>query len=742
MTGGAFLLGVALAAAAVQAEVRFSAAGDKPVTAALQARLSASGLGYADLVDPFIGTEFTAHTTPAATCPFGFVQAGPDTGGASWDHCSGYRNTDTNCYGFSQTHLSGTGSTDLGDFLVKPFAGDELSATNSSPLVKAGETARPGYYAVTLADSGVRVEIAATPHGAVYRFTAGEKPFRLLIDGEWQLTVPFHKYRRWHGEIAKVGERSLTAWRETSGWALRETYLYAEFDRPIASLKRLKGDDPAAVVGRAVADFGLKGGETLVMKLSLSKTGAAGAKRNFEAELRNVDFQAAARAAEASWNEFLSRVEAKGTREELVTFYTALYHLAFQPHNIADAGERPCYSTLSLWDTFRAAHPLYTILVPERVPDFVETCVAHQEKDGYLPIWTLWGWETQCMIGTHSVPVIVDAIEKGLTKVDPKRAYRAIRASLREKHEKRWKEEWDLLDRYGYYPSDKCCESVSRTLECAYDDWCAAQLALKVGEKEEAAFFARRAESWRKVFDAKTGFMRGRKADGSWVEPFDPRFFKWGVDFTEANAWQYTWHVLHDIPGLIAAMGGREQFAAKLDQLFAEPFVRMGDNIEDISGLIGQYAHGNEPSHHVAYLYQFVGAGEKTAERVREICEKFYTSARDGLCGNEDCGQMSAWYVMSVMGFYPVNPCGGDYVIGAPQLKELTVKVGERTLHIVAKNLSKENKYVKSVTFNGHRVEGFILRHADLAQGGELVFEMHNGEFCGACPQSDHIYGR
>ena len=428
-----------------------------------------------------------------------------------------------------------------------------------------------------------------------------------------------------------------------------------------------------------------------------------------------------------------------------MSFYTALYHAFIQPNNIADVDGRyrgadgkvsvaesgEYYSTLSLWDTYRAANPLYTLIAPEKIDAMVATMVAHQRAAGFLPIWTLMGKDNQCMIGSHAVPVIVDAYLRGFRGFDPEAAYQAIRATLRERHADRVKENWDLLDAHGYYPNDIVkSESVARLLECAYDDWCAGVMAARLGHAEDAAFFQKRAGNWRNVLDPETGFMRGRDSKGAWRTPFSP--FALGHDasrrndFTEGNSWQWTWHVMQDPEGLIAALGGRDKALAKLLALFEQP-EKTADSgfVLDATGLIGQYAHGNEPSHHVVYFFQFLGRGDRTAELVREIFDKFYLAKPDGLCGNDDCGQMSAWHVFSAMGFYPFSPCGGEYVLGAPQIPSVRISTGNgRTLAVWASGLSEKNKYVKSVTLNGKPVDGFKLRHADIVAGGELVFEM------------------
>ena len=684
--------------------------------------LTADAAGCCDYVDPFIGTAGTGHTFPSACVPFGLVQAGPDTGNGDWAHCSGYSYEDKSIYGFSQTHLNGTGCPDLGDVRILPFSAE--SVPGSVPYDKASERAKPGFYAVTLA-GGVKVEASATERCAIYRisYPKGAKS-RLLVDPRWCITrrKPASDCIR-SVDVAPDGKTGVSGKVVVNNWVERTYAFKMEFSRPFLSEKDL------------VFDFGESQGEPLVVKVALSALGGVSdAARNLAAEISGWDLDRVAAAADAKWSQVLSCVAVEGSDDQKRNFYTSLYHLFIQPNNIADAGHKPFYSTLSTWDTFRAAHPLYTILVPEKAAEFVDSMLEQGRRTGYLPIWTLWGRDNQCMIGTHSIPVIVDWFlkENPVNPVNPVKrefwlsAYAQIKETLTKRHEGRYKERWDLLDRHGYYPYDVIRnESVSRTLECAYDDWCAAQMAAKLGHEEDAKFFRRRSENWRNVFDPSLGLMRSKDSKGNWRDPFDPSAVGYGegYDFTEGNSYQYTWHVMQNPDGLVAAMGGREAFVKRLDGLFERPEVVKGE-VFDVTGLIGQYVHGNEPSHHVIYFYTLVGERDKTARRVRDVFDKFYLPKPDGLCGNDDCGQMSAWYVFSALGFYPFNPCGGTYVLGAPQIPKATVSLaGGKTLTVVARNLSVENKYVKSVTFNGRPLDKTI-EHADLMSGGELVFEM------------------
>ena len=701
------------------------------LSCAVAAAESVKPSGPCAFVDPFIGTAGTGHTTPAACVPFGLVQAGPDTGNGDWEHCSGYSYGDKAIHGFSQTHLNGTGCPDLGDVRILPFVSE--SAPESVPYDKASESAKPGFYAVTLA-GGVKVEISATARCAIYRlsYPKGAR-CRLLVDPRWCITrgrTPGSCIQ--FCDVAPDGKTGVSGKVVVNNWVKRTYAFKMEFSRPFSSERDL------------VFDFGSSQGEPLLVKIALSALGGVSdAERNLAAEIPGWDFDRVASAADAKWEKMLSRVAVEGSDDQKRNFYTSLYHLFIQPNDISDAGQSPYYSTLSTWDTFRAAHPLYTILVPEIVPGLVRSMQRQGEFTGYLPIWTLWGRDNQCMIGTHSVPVLVDAYLKGFPG-DWESVYAQIKETLTKRHEGRIKERWDLLDRHGYYPYDVVrSESVSRTLECAYDDWCAAQMAAKLGREEDAKFFLRRSGNWRNVLDPSLGLMRSRDSKGKWRDPFDPSAVGYGegYDFTEGNSYQYTWHVMQDPDGLVSALGGRDAFVDKLDALFERPEEMKGD-VLDVTGLIGQYVHGNEPSHHVIYFYTLVGERDKAARRIRDVFDRFYLPKPDGLCGNDDCGQMSAWYVFSALGFYPFNPCGGTYVLGAPQVPKATIKlvgaslrdargrVGDatlpddcKTLTIIARNLSAENKYVKSVTFNGKPLDKTI-EHADLMAGGELVFEM------------------
>lgn len=695
-------------------------------------------------VNPFIGCADNGHTFPGASYPFGLVQASPDTGNCTWQYCSGYMFLDEKIWGFSQTHLNGTGCPDLGDVQLQPFTGSTEREDFHSAYKKDTQTAQPGYYAVTLADFGVDVALTAAPHVAFHRYTYQQAaPARLLVD--LQYGIVGGKDALHHHILAsdvKLEDKyTISGHNQARAWVTRQYFYVLKFDKPYTAVKTLaaqKGEKAP----RYVLDFDLKPGETLQVKVALSSVSVEGAKKNLEAEVPGWDFAAVHKQAKAAWNGLLARAEVQGTRAQKENFYTSMYHLFIQPNNIADvdgqyrgaddkvltAPGKAYYSTLSLWDTHRAAHPLYTILTPELVDGFVNTMIAHQKAQGYVPIWTLWGKENHCMIANHSVPVMVDAYLKGFRGFDAEAAFQAIKTSLTVNHPK---SDWDIYNKYGYLPFDLIKgESVSRVLEYCYDDYCMAQFAKALGKTEDAAYFAKRAENFKHVFDPETKFMRGRDTKGNWRTPFDPIQLGHGEDtpsdYTEGNAWQYTWHVQQAPEELIKLMGGNEKFGEKLSTLFKLPSKVEGTGfVLDVSGLIGQYAHGNEPSHHVAYFFEFAGQPWKTEELIRQICDTEYMNKPDGLCGNDDCGQMSAWYLFSAMGFYPFNPCNDGYVFGAPQLEKVTLHLaGGKTFTVEAHGLSQANKYVQGITLNGQLCTGFKLAHADVVRGGRLVFEM------------------
>lgn len=708
---------------------------------------STTPTGDADLtqyVNPFIGTAFTGHTFPGATYPLGMMQPGPETGNFSWEYCSGYFYDDERINGFSQNRLNGTGCVDLGDLLMQPFAGEKRGDL-SSRFDKSTEKASPGYYAVELAENEVKVEITTTPHVAFHRYTfAKDKPANVLAD--FQNGLVWQKERLYthvlDNEVTFEGDRTITGHTCRREWVERTYYFVIEFDKPILSSEKLAQQDPREKAPRYILNFDMGDDTTLNMKIAMSTNDIEGAKANLAAEANGKDFDKVHQEAKDEWNRILSRVQVEGTQDEKTNFYTSLYHLYIQPNNIADVDGRyvgpneeitssptgKYYSTLSQWDTFRAAFPMYTILSPEIVSDLVNSMTAFSEQQGHLPIWALMGKETFTMIGNHSIPMIVDAYLKGFTGFDPEKVYQEIKKSITES--KHYKSNWDIYDQFGYYPYDLIkAESVSRTLECSFDDYCTALMAQKLGKMEDYAFFMKRSGYYKNLYDNETRAMRPKDANGKWLSPFDPYELAHadsniGGHYTEGNALQYTWHVMQDIPGLIELMGGKEKTGEVLDYLFHTTQESTG-SLSDVTGLIGQYAHGNEPSHHVAYIYNYLDRPEETQRLVRQITTDFYQNKPDGLIGNDDCGQMSAWYLFSAMGFYPMNPVSSELVFGAPQLPKVTLHLADgKTFAMEARNLSAENMYVDKIEWNGQPYDQKFITYADIMGGGTLTFYM------------------
>ena len=698
---------------------------------------------YTQYVDPFIGAADNGHTFPGACRPFGMIQTSPVTGAVGWRYCSEYMYADSIIWGFTQTHLNGTGCMDLGDILVMPFTGERHRTWDAyrSSFSKTSENATPGYYTVTLDQAKVKAELTATTHAALHRYTYEQADSAsILIDLQHG---PAWNEKQYHSQVNSCevnweNDSTLTGHVNNKVWVDQDYYFVMQFSHPVIDHFEL----PMAETEkgkRLVASFNIQPGEEVLMKVALSTTGVEGAKANMAAEVPGWDFEGIRTAAKADWNSYLSRIEVEGTDEEKTNFYTSFYHALIQPNEISDVDGRyrnaadsvvnatggKFYSTFSLWDTYRAAHPFYTLMVPERVDGFINSLVDQAEVQGYLPIWGLWGKENFCMVANHGVSVVAEAYAKGFRGFDAERAFNAIKQTQTVSHP--LKSNWENYMKYGYFPTDLTeAESVSSTLESVYDDYAAADMAKRMGKIEDAAYFARRADFYKNLFDSSTQFMRPKKSDGTWKSPFNPSQIghaeSVGGDYTEGNAWQYTWHVQHDVPGLIALFGGEEPFLNKLDSLFT---LKLETTQADVTGLIGQYAHGNEPSHHVTYLYALAGRPERTQELIREIFDTQYSPKPNGLCGNDDCGQMSAWYMFSAMGFYPVNPVSGEYVFGAPQLPEFVLHLADgKTFTIKAEGLSEANKYVKSITLNGEPYTKNFISHADIVKGGTLVYQM------------------
>ena len=702
-----------------------------------------AAIDYTQYVNTFIGAADNGHTFPGACRPFGMIQTSPVTGAVGWRYCSEYVYEDSVIWGFTQTHLNGTGCMDLGDILVMPVTGNRHRAWDGyrSSFQKNSESATPGYYTVTLDEPGVKAELTATLHTALHRYTYNKADSAsVLIDLQHG---PAWNEKQYHSQVKACdvkweNDSTLSGHVRNSVWVDQDYFFTLQFNRPVISTVDLPMGETEKG-RRIVATFDLQPGEEVLMKIAMSTTGVEGAKANMAAEQPGWDFEGTRKQAKDEWNSYLSRIEMEGTPDEMTNFYTCFYHALIQPNEISDVDGKyrnaadsivtatggKFYSTFSLWDTYRAAHPFYTMIVPERVDGFVNSLIDQAEVQGFLPIWGLWGKENYCMIANHGVSVVAEAYAKGFKGFDAERAFQAIKQTQTVSH--KLKSNWEDYMKYGYFPTDlTAAESVSSTLESVYDDYAAADMARRMGKTEDAAYFSKRADFYKNLFDPTTKFMRPRKSDGTWKSPFDPTQAAHaesnGGDYTEGNAWQYTWHVQHDVPGLIALLGGEEAFTNKLDSLFT---VELRTQLADVTGLIGNYAHGNEPSHHVTYLYTLAGKPERTQELIRQIFDTQYRPAPDGLCGNDDCGQMSAWYMFSAMGFYPVNPVSGEYVFGAPQMPKFVLHLQDgKTFTVLAEGLSKEHKYVESITLNGEPYTKNYITHEDIMKGGTLVYKM------------------
>ena len=698
-------------------------------------------------VDPFIGSGGHGHVFVGANVPFGAVQVGPANFHQGWDWCSGYHYSDDVLAGFTHLHLGGTGISDLGDILVMPYTGELATSPGSRKDPGTGyasryahdqEQARPGFYSVVLLDHDVHVALTATERVGLHRYRyPADKQAHLAIDLQFENGGG----RVVESRLRRIDEDTVVGYRRSAGWAKDQRVFFAlKSSKPFAAFRILQGD--REVGGEAAEGRGLRAigtyegspGEVLV-RVGISPVSEENALANLEQEAGSADFDAVAAAAQAAWNEQLGRIRIKADERTSRIFYTALYHTMIAPalfndHNgdyrgadgkVHSAADFDNYTIFSLWDTYRAAHPLFTLTQPERVGQFMQTMLAIRDQQGKLPVWHLMGNETDTMVGYHAVPVVVDAYFKGLLKADPERAYEAIRNSAM-----RDERGLDAVKELGYIPAEREGESVAKAMEYAIDDWCIAQMAKALGKQDDFTYFSTRARAYREYFDPTTRFMRGKLSDGAWREPFDPiKSSHRRDDYCEGNGWQYLWLVPQDPEGLIELLGGDVPFAEKLDQLFTVESIKSEDASADISGLIGQYAHGNEPGHHTTYLYAFVGQQWKTARLVRQILTTLYSDQPDGLSGNEDCGQMSAWYVFSAMGMYPVNPAAGIYVFGSPVIDEATIAVpGGKSFTIVTKNNSPENLYIQSVELNGKPYSKSYIAHPDIIAGGELTFVM------------------
>lgn len=700
-------------------------------------------------VNPFIGTgavqsSLSGNNYPGATVPFGMVQLSPDTREApDWAQASGYDYNDSIIYGFSHTRLSGTGASDFIDILLFPTISDKRKST----FTHQHEQARPGYYQVLLKDERIQAELTASVHVGVHRYTCSDgDQLKLWLDLDHSANKGSWNRRIIQSQLRMVSPTVVEGYRIITGWAkLRKIYFHLEFSQPVLSNQLYDGnrmyENTPVINGtelRGLFCFDKKWNKELICKVALSPVSIENARLNMATEVPGWDFEYIARAAETSWEKELKKIIIQGTDLQKKIFYTALYHTMVQPNTMSDVnGEYMAsdyvtrsvakgevhYSTFSLWDTFRAAHPLYTLIHTHRIPDFVKSMMRQYDYYGYLPVWQLWGQDNYCMIGNHSIPVIVDAVLKGVAGVDEEKAYEAVFNSSIVSHPNSPFEVWE---KYGYMPENIQTQSVSITLEQAFDDWCVAQLAKRLGKEKDYNHFMKRSAFYRNLFNSKTGFFQPKNDKGEWIEPFDP--YKYGANggypFTEGNAWQYFWYVPQNIPDLISLTGGNKAFVAKLDTFFTVSY-QSGALNDNASGFVGQYAHGNEPSHHVAYLYACAGEPWKTQKYVAYIMNELYNDSSSGYAGNDDCGEMSAWYVFGALGFYPVNPVSGEYVIGTPMLEEAVIQLpGRKTFTVKAPRKEDNEVYICSMKLNGEKYTKNYITHQDIMKGGILEFVM------------------
>lgn len=693
-----------------------------------------------DFVDPFIGTGGHGHTYPGASMPFGMMQLSPDTRLEGWDGCSAYHFTDSVVYGFSHTHLSGTGVSDYGDILFMPTTG-ELQWDNgykkspdegyASRFDKNSEKASPGHYSVDLKDYGIKVDLTSNLRSGIHKYTFPKsKEARIIVDLK-------HRDPLISSFMRIASDTEIEGYRISKAWA-REQHVYfvAKFSKPFRKSYLNENDtvSESLLVAegevKGAFEFKTKEGEVIYVKVGISAVSLDGARKNLYGEIGSMEFEDVLKNAEESWESELSKIKIEASKDQKVIFYTALYHSLLNPNLFSDVdgkymgmdlkihhSDHKVYTVFSLWDTFRATHPLFTIIDQQRTNEFINTFLKQYRDGGQLPIWELCGNYTGCMIGYHSIPVIVDAYMKGIRDYDINTAYEAMRHSAMED-----KLGLDAYKEFGYIPMENEGESVSKTLEYAYDDWCIGEMAREIGNEEDYELFNKRGLYYINVFDPNTGFMRGKRNE-MWSGNFRPN--EVNFNFTEANSWQYSFFVPQDISGLMAAMGGKQAFLDKLDGLFTADSKTSGREQADITGLIGQYAHGNEPSHHMAYLYNYANQPWKTQQRVRQIMDELYTTQPDGLSGNEDCGQMSSWYVFSALGFYPVCPGSPDYIIGSPLVQNASVRLENgNTFSIDVQNQSEANIYIQSMTLNGEAYDKTYISHSDIMNGGKMKIVM------------------
>ncbi len=694
--------------------------------------LNAQKKGHTKYVNLFIGTDGTGHAFPGPCRPFGMVQPGPDNQDTGWEYTSGYQYRDTSLLGFSQTRANGTGIPEFGDILLLPMPIDR-DPVRRIGYDKSSEKATTGYYSVKL-NSNIAVELTASERVAFHRYRYPTNGARLLIDFQHGLRFLTDSLVL-ASDIQFENDSTISGSVKTKNWVEKTYYFVIRFNQAFKQVKELP-KNPRENAPRYLLDFQLNH-RTLTTKIALSTVSIEGAHANLQAEIPHWDFQKVVKASKQAWETYLGRIHIQASKKQKEIFYTSMYRLFIQPSNIADvdgqyrgaddqvktAKNKTYYSTLSLWDTYRAAHPLYTLLAPERVNGFINTFIDHADAAGFLPIWTAWGKDNYCMIGNHAIPVIADAYQKGFRGYDAEKALQWMVKSSTENH---INSNWTLLNKFGYYPMDSLDnESVSRTLEHGIDDAAIAQMAKAMGKPELAKNYEHRSKNYKNLFDPSTNLFRGKDSKGNWRTPFDPLTATSPLnnpgDYTEANAWQYFWTpAQYDLEGTISLLGGKNVLEAKLDSFFSIKSVNANKYLGQ-EAMIGQYAHGNEPSHHIAYLYAYTLHPEKGRKIIKDISAQFYSNTPNGMIGNDDCGQMSAWYIFSTLGVYPVNPNNGQYTVGIPQVRNAKIYTGQGDKYIQIKNLYRggQDSYLK---IDGRTIKETYITHDQLINAKKVVF--------------------
>lgn len=694
-------------------------------------------------VNVFIGTDGTGHTFPGPSMPFGMVQPGPDNKDYGWNHTSGYQYKDTLLLGFSQTRFSGTGISEMGDVLLLPINPKKEKLKNS--YFKNTEIGKVGYYALTKKDD-VKVELTCSERVAFHQYTFPENPAQVLVDLQHGLRFVFDENNQKglviESDVKIESNTTITGYISTQNWVNRKYFFTLTFDQPFTKSTQLakNANDKAP---KYLLDFSLNKNKTVKVKIALSSVSVDGAKLNLDSEIPHWDFEKVYQNNLKSWDNHLNKISIEAPQKQKEIFYTSMYHLFLQPSNIADvdgkyrgvddniavAPNKEYYSTLSNWDVYRAAFPLLQILAPEKIDGIVRTMLIHHKAKGFLPIWTAWGQDNYCMIGNHAIPMILSAYQNGFRGFDANDALKAMVETSTKSH---INSDWELYNQYGYYPFDKLDnEAVSRTLESGYDDWCVAEIAKKIGNNEIEKTFTKRANYYKNLYDKETTFFRGKDSKGNWRTPFNPLMATSPMnnpgDYTEANAWQYFWTpAQYDINGVTELLGGKYNFTKKLNEFFSTEAVNP-DKFLGQEAMIGQYAHGNEPSHHIIYLYAYSNEPKKAQKYIHEVINEFHDNTPDGMIGNDDCGQMSAWYILSTLGFYPVNPANGEFVLGSPQVKKATIHLAGNIKFIIgAKNFSEEAIYNDTRILNGNKISQPFITYQEIMNGGNLIFNMTN----------------